>query len=164
MSNPPPREVNIDYRPNSNRRRHRYTVPPSRNCGGSHLALRARKRVAAPLEDDPSLPTLKEGHPSRRDVALQPVAPQGQPAGVLAAPIRAQKERARLQGEAMQRDRPTRLWMEAMGPRETGSYWGALGAPQLAEIAVYRSKNSPTLSPHPLERRCLRDTRENERR
>jgi hypothetical protein len=93
-------KVKIDHRPSSNRRRRRYTVPQSWNCGGSRLALRARERAAA-LEDDLSLLTLKEGHPSRRDVALQPVALQGQPAEVLEAPYRLQKERARLQGERM---------------------------------------------------------------
>src|SRR5215472_14550355 len=152
MSNLLHEKVKIDHRPSSNRRRRRYTVPQFLNCGGSRLALHAQARAAA-LEDDLSLLAL-EGHPSRRHVALQPVALQRQPAEVLEAPMRSQKERARLRaesmwgepmrGEPMWRDRPTGLRMEAMGPKETGSYWGASAAPQLAAIAVCRRKNLPT--------------------
>ena len=52
--------------------------PPSGNCGGSLLASCPRARAGAPFEDDPSLPGLKEGRPSRRDVAFGPVDLLGQ--------------------------------------------------------------------------------------
>lgn len=67
------RKVNIDHRPSSNRRRHRYTAPPSGICGGSLLASCPRECVGAPFEDDLSLPGLKEGRPSGRDVAFGPL-------------------------------------------------------------------------------------------
>jgi hypothetical protein len=65
-------KISIDHRPNSNRRRHRYTARLTGNSGGSVVASGPPGRAAAPFEDDRPLPVLK-GHFSRRDVALKPV-------------------------------------------------------------------------------------------
>lgn len=50
--------------------------------------------MAAPFEDDLSLPGLKEGRPSRRDVAFGPLGPLGQSVEVLEVPIHLRKNRS----------------------------------------------------------------------
>jgi hypothetical protein len=87
------RKVNLDRRPSSNRRRHRYTAPPSGICGGSLLASCPRARAGAPFDDDLSLPGLKQGRPSRRDVAFGPLGWLGQ------LVVRLRKNPPRLRGE-----------------------------------------------------------------
>jgi hypothetical protein len=91
--------VNIDHRPSSNRRRHQYTAPPSGNCGGSSLASCPRARAGAPFEDDLLLPRLKEGRPSRQDVAFGPLGLLGQSMEVLEVLIHLRKTRPRLREE-----------------------------------------------------------------
>ena len=55
--------------------------------------------MGAPFEDDRSLPGLKEGRSSRRDVAFGPLDSLGQSVEVLEEPIYLRKNRPRLRGE-----------------------------------------------------------------
>jgi len=90
-----------------------------------------------------SLPTLKGGHPSRRDAALKPVDLQGQPMrepprAVREEPVHLRKERERLRGEpTWWQEQPTGL-RTATGtrPEETGLERGPSAAPSPPWIAA----------------------------
>jgi len=150
---------NIALRPNSNRRRLGYTVPPFGNCGGSHLESCPRWCAGAPLWYDRWLPSVKVARSSRRDVALKPVDLQEQSMEI--REMNLGKERARLRWERAWlrgwpmpwRRRSAAAWtVMARQPAETGLEWGTSAAPQLPVIgwgSAYRRENLPTTMPNP---------------
>jgi hypothetical protein len=154
-------KVGNDYRPSSNRRCRRYTVPPCGNCGASLPVSCPPKRAGdclrivrsdeagdrnRPAPRHGSLPNLKGVHPSRCEAALKPVDLQGWPMEVREPPVamreeamQLQKARARLRAEPMRwQQQPTGLRTPATGPRpeETGLGRAASAAPSPPWIAA----------------------------